>query len=135
MVPVLIRWLKNSGRLGNGSLVAQELPWFGRRVDVAILTRSGALLSFELKVQHNRRAIEQAARNTLTFDRSYIVTSSKPGPELEDLARALGIGVVVIDDGQVLLASPPAQHHVRLKDVRARLRNAIRTRGIRLGHV
>ena len=135
MLPVLLDWLRTSGRVREGSVIAEELPWFGRRVDLAVLTRSGVLLSFELKLQHNRRVIEQAARNALTFDRSYVVTGARPGVELIQLARELGLGIVVMTANGAELLAASVSRPLAFGAVRSRLRSAIRGRGVEIGHV
>lgn len=69
----LVGWLQRRRQLRHDAVVIEELPWFGRRIDLAVLTRSGIALSFELKLAHNRRAIEQSYLNGVAFDRTYLV--------------------------------------------------------------
>ena len=69
-------WLERTRRIRRDTLYARELHWVGRRIDLAILTASGALTAYEFKLNHNRRAIEQAAYNAHSFHRSYVVTAT-----------------------------------------------------------
>ena len=49
----LLEWLKAKGWLREDTIVSRELPWMGRRVDLAILTRSGRTTAYELKIRDN----------------------------------------------------------------------------------
>lgn len=123
MVDPLLDWLRRKGRLRDNTLVAFELPWYGRRVDVAMLNASQTTSSFELKLRNNRRAIEQAADNALTFDRSYVVTATPPSKKNQDFAAQLGVGLLLMDlstDTVITLRSPRAGATSSM--VRSRLR-------------
>ena len=37
----LLEWLERMGRIRPGTIVMRELFWFGRRIDLVTLTRSG----------------------------------------------------------------------------------------------
>lgn len=104
----LLRWLVESRRINADTRIVLELPWFGRRVDVATLTRTRRAAAYELKLGSLGRALEQATYNRAAFDRSYVVTTSTPRPENLALAAECGIGVIVIRDGLVrrVLESP-----------------------------
>ena len=92
----LLEWLKTKGWLRDDTIVSRELPWMGRRVDLAILTRSGRTTAYELKIRDNRRALQQAAYNKLAFDRSYVVTESEPMQINKTLAQEVGVGFILI---------------------------------------
>ncbi len=96
MLPDLVRWLRLTRRIRGDSLLVQEMPLNGRRVDLAVMTRSGALSAFELKLGGFGRVLEQAAYNRLSFDRSWIVIESQPRSENIAAAREFGIGVIVV---------------------------------------
>ena len=65
----LLEWLERMGRIRPGTIVMRELFWFGRRIDLVTLTRSGRATAYELKLRHNKRAVQQASYNRLAFDR------------------------------------------------------------------
>jgi hypothetical protein len=126
----LMEWLRSRRQVRDDSILVEEFPWLGRRVDLALLTRSGTASAFELKVAHNRRAIEQSYLNAVAFDRSYLVTATRPSPTNLVQAQAIGLGVVFISltRGGVSLLLAPRQAEVHLQ-VRARLRRALQQRG------
>lgn len=128
MYEPLLQWLVARRQLNNESVLATELPWHGRRVDVAIASRSGATSAFELKLSHNRRALEQSHLNAVTFDRSYLVTATPLGAANLSRAAAMGVGVVVCNLrlGQVRLIVPP-----RVGDVDPRVRTRLRQQIVR----
>src|SRR5437868_6969727 len=76
----LMEWLFRTRRINAKSRIAVELPWLGRRVDLATLTTTGRTAAYELKLGSLGRALEQAAYNRLSFDRSFVVTAGKPRP-------------------------------------------------------
>lgn len=104
----LLRWLVDSRRINARTRVALELPWYGRRVDLATLTSTRRSAAYELKLGSLSRAFEQAAYNRLAFDRSYVVTASMPRPENLELAQEQGIGIILVrhQHACVLIASP-----------------------------
>ncbi|MCW3047311.1 MAG: hypothetical protein JWO74_1595 [Solirubrobacterales bacterium] len=104
----LLRWLVESRRINAETRIALELPWLGRRVDLATLTSTRRAAAYELKLGSLGRALEQATYNRSVFDRSYVVTSSMPRPENLALAAEHGIGVILVRDRQVrrILESP-----------------------------
>jgi hypothetical protein len=104
----LLTWLRQTRRINANSRLAFELPWFGRRVDVATLTQTRRTVAYELKLGSLGRALEQASYNRLAFDRSYVVTESVPRVENFELAAAQGIGLIIVRDDTVahLLDSP-----------------------------
>jgi hypothetical protein len=105
---LFLDWLQAVGRIRANSVVATELPWFGRRVDVAVLSPSGRVVAFELKLRDLSRAIRQAAYNRLSFDRSYVVTPRRPSEAILSNAASLGVGLIVVsgDGVRILLESP-----------------------------
>lgn len=127
MTPELMRWLIGSGRLRERTVIAHEVPWLGRRIDIALMTARGVTSAFELKIGSLQRAIEQAAYNRSSFHRSWIVTTNRPKPEGLAWAMQLGIGIAVVTDGRLSvvslahLQSPPA-------DVSRRVQAAIRAK-------
>jgi hypothetical protein len=104
----LIDWLIRSRRVNLETRIAFELPWLGRRVDLATLTTTRRAAAYELKLGGLGRALEQAAYNRLAFDRSYVVTASTPRAENLALAEEHCIGIIVVQHAGVrcLLESP-----------------------------
>ena len=119
---LLEKWLIKKRRIRGGTLIARELSWLGRRVDLATLTASGCLTAYEIKTRNNLRVIEQAARNAQSFQRSYIVTATPPSTQNRRLASALNVGVIAVADGEVrqMSSAPklrqPPQLSRRLKE-------------------
>ncbi len=108
LVDPLLHWLRRTHRVSSDTRVAFELSWFGRRIDVATLTRTRRTVAYELKLGGLGRALEQAYYNRLSFDRSYVVTASMPRAENLALAAEYEIGLIVVRGGTVqhLLDSP-----------------------------
>lgn len=106
----LIAYLTSSRRARFDTLIVEELPWNGRRVDLATLTASRNTTAFELKLRNNGRAIEQAAHNRLSFDRSYVVTATPPSIASLEEAHNASVGIIVVDvetmGAKVVLESP-----------------------------
>ena len=90
--------LRKQRRVRSDTIILREFPWFGRRIDLVTLTCSGNATAYELKLNNNRRAIQQASYNKLVFDRSYVVTLSKPTMENLKHARDIGVGFIVFCD-------------------------------------
>lgn len=129
----LVAWLRRTRRINTGTQIAFELSWFGRRVDLATLTRSRRTSAYELKLNRFGRALEQAAYNRLAFDRSYIVTSSVPRPPNVALAAEHGVGIIVIHRGHVehVLESPVSRVARELRPrLLAQLRSAASVDGV-----
>jgi len=103
LLPVLLDWLHRRGRIRLDTLVVTEMPWYGRRIDLATMTRSGSLAAYELKLRNHQRAIEQAAYNKVAFDRSFIVTATVPGMRTRQAALEAGIGIIVVGASGVQL--------------------------------
>jgi hypothetical protein len=122
----LVSWLTTCRRLRDDTILVEELPWHGRRIDLAALSRSGITCSYELKVAHNRRAIEQSYLNGIAFDRSYLVTATRLRDANFAQAQALGVGVlyVAFDTLQVSQVLPASRGDI-LPATRRRLRSAI----------
>jgi hypothetical protein len=105
--------------------VAFELAWFGRRIDLATLTRARRTVAYELKLRGLRRALEQASYNRLAFDRSYVVTESVPRAANVELAAKHGIGLIIIRGGDISYLVDSPLHKPR-PEVRARLLDQLR---------
>lgn len=125
----LVAWLERRRQLRHDAVIIEELPWLGRRIDLAVLARSGVASSFELKLAHNRRAIEQSYLNGVAFDRSYLVTATLPSSINREQARSQGIGVihVLLASGKVSLVLPAPLQRVDPR-VRLKLRRVIAAR-------
>lgn len=101
MLPPLMDWLVRSGRIGARTSVAYEVPWLGRRIDLALLSGSGATTAFELKLGSYSRALEQAIYNAAAFHRSWIVIGNRPRDAGLRLAAEYGIGVLSVRAGEI----------------------------------
>lgn len=108
LLPRLMQWLVATGRVGPLTRVAHEVPWLGRRVDLALLTGRGFATAFELKIGRLERALEQAAYNGASFHRSWVVTGNRPRTEGRAWAVKLGVGVLVVQKDRVAPVIPPA---------------------------
>lgn len=130
LVAVFLEWLKRHESLGSKVIVVREFPWFGRRVDIAMLAESGRTTAYELKMRNNGRAIQQAAYNRLAFDRSYVVTASEPSPESCRHAEEAGVGLIVVreDKPTVIMESPSRG---AIGPLRRRLAATLRSRASR----
>jgi hypothetical protein len=110
LMPALMRWLVATGRVRAQTRVAHEVPWLGRRVDLALLTGRGLATAFELKIGRLQRVIEQAAYNQASFHRSWIVTGNRPKADGLHWAIKLGVGLLVVQRGNVFpLVTPTVQ--------------------------
>ncbi len=127
-MPALMRWLVVTGRLRSQTLVAHEVPWLGRRVDLALLTAGGVTSAFELKIGRLQRVLEQAAYNQASFHRSWVVTGNQPKTDGLRWARDLGVGLLVVQAGIVTALTSPTLRNPHPAAV-TRLRTAIRARG------
>lgn len=123
----LLEWLKAKRWLREDTIVSRELPWMGRRVDLAILTRSGSTTAYELKIRDNRRALQQAAFNKLAFDRSYVVTESEPMQINKALAREVGVGFILVRRDGSTRVIQPSSTYAPSRTLRHRLVAAIRS--------
>lgn len=123
----LLDWLERRRWLRGDAIVSRELPWLGRRIDLAILSRSGRTTAYELKLRNNKRAIQQAAYNKLAFDRSYVVTVSEPTNTNKELALQVGVGFILLQNGRTRVIQHSSQG-LPEPTVRARLIRAILAR-------
>lgn len=127
LLPHLMRWLVVTGRVRNRTKVAFEVPWLGRRVDLALINGRGVTSAFELKIGRLQRGLEQAAYNGSSFDRSWLVTGNWPQEQGLNWARSLGLGLVVVQPPTVTLLLLP---NGRTPDpsIRRRVQSAISER-------
>lgn len=107
LLPALMRWLVATGRLRPQTRVAYEVPWLGRRVDLALLTGRGIATAFELKIGRLQRVLEQAAYNRSSFHRSWIVTGNRPRPDSLRWVTDLGVGLLVVQHDVVVSMAVP----------------------------
>jgi hypothetical protein len=126
MIAGVLRWLMGARWLGPASRAAFEVPWRGRRIDLATITGDGTLAAFEFKLGGTGRVFEQAIYNAGSAHRSYVVCGAVPGPRYCELARAEGIGIFVVN-GSVRLLERPRLHRPEPEAVRS-LRSIIRLR-------
>ncbi len=127
LLPDLVAWLIATGRIRDCTQVAYEVPWLGRRVDLALSTARGVTSAFELKVGRLQRVLEQAAYNGSSFHRSWVVTGNRPHPEGLEWARQLGLGLIVVRPPAVKLLLTAVDRRPDLTVTR-RVRAAITSR-------
>lgn len=119
----LLRYLAATGRIRPDTLIVHEFPWNGRRVDIVTRTAAGIISAFELKIGNVSRAIEQAAYNTLSFDKSWIVVDREVSARSIELCTGLGVGLLVVSENGVriqlgargLRIDPRLKHRLALK--------------------
>jgi hypothetical protein len=119
----LLRYLAATGRIRPDTFIVHEFPWNGRRVDIVTRTVTGIISSFELKIGNVSRAIEQAAYNTVSFDKSWIVVDREISTRNSQWCADLGIGVIVVAENRVriqasarrLQIDPPLKRRLALK--------------------
>jgi hypothetical protein len=134
LTPILIDWLITQRWIRRGTVISYEVSWMGRWVDLVTYSQSGSLSAFELKLNHTRRAIEQAAANRLAFDRSYIVIGSRPTAANIQMAQEACIGIIAIAGQDVMLVlGSPKQASVAA--VRKRLLRSVIGKGTLYGNV
>jgi hypothetical protein len=128
LMPTLMRWLVATGRIGSQTRVTHELPWMGRRVDLALVTGRGVTSAFELKIGRLQRVIEQASYNGASFNRSWVVTGNQPKDYGLGWARRAGVGLLVVQNDEVRMLASPELNGPHSATA-ARLRTAIIARG------
>lgn len=128
MLEPLESWLRRTRWIRKDTVLVEEFSWMGRRVDLATLTSSGRSTAYELKLYKNLDAIVQAVRNSFSFDRSYIVTATRPSCPTIETAIQLRIGILVLCDSriEVVVRAPRLEHSSAVSD---RLRNAFKVLG------
>lgn len=109
LLPPLLASLKSRRWIDSEALLAIEMPWNGRRVDLAVLSRSGVASAFELKVGSFHRVLEQAMYNRLAFDKSWVVVSERPLPKNLEQAIENGVGVAYVSSGLKILTPAARQ--------------------------
>lgn len=122
----LISFLCRTNRINERAIVKLEMPWNGRRVDVATLSRSLSATAYELKLSSIQRAIEQASYSRLSFDRSWVVTTGRTGPAGLSEAAALGVGVMSLIDGEMRILAQARRQPRTSAVIRARLIRQLR---------
>lgn len=129
LLPHLMRWLVLTGRLRDRTSVAFEVPWLGRRVDLALVNGRGVTSAFELKIGRLQRVLEQAVYNRSSFHRSWVVTGNMPQAQGLEWARSLGVGLIVVQPPEVKLLLIPSPRSPE-RSVLQRVRSAIASRAV-----
>lgn len=130
LLPHLLDLLTRSRRITPLTLIAHELAWHGRRVDVATLSSHGRLLSaYELKLRSFGRVLEQAIYNKVSFDRSWVVVDSSPTDANRSLAAKYGIGIIVVSSEGARVHTAARRDHPA-PELRREVRSRIATHGL-----
>lgn len=128
----LCTYLGRRNWVGVGTVVAEELPLSGRRVDLAMVTRSGRLTSIEFKLRDTGRALWQATLNTHFFDRSLVVMGTGVSHALLARAAAAGVEVITVSD-VTIRRSVALRSHKPDPKVKRRASQRIHERGTEWG--
>lgn len=91
--PVLL-YMERCRWIGPESLIAEEIPLSGRRIDCAVLTKSGRLIAIEFKLADVGRVLWQATLNTHFFDRSIMAVRSQASAHAIERARLAGVEII-----------------------------------------
>lgn len=126
--PVLL-YMERRRWIGSGSLIAEEVPLSGRRVDCAILTRSGRLLAIEFKLSDFGRALWQATLNTHFFDRSLMAVNARASVDAVERARSAGVELIARRES-TYTRSAPAEWNRPPHVIRQRVISKICSRGV-----
>lgn len=127
MVASVLRWLLKIGWVGPATMAAYEVPWRGRRIDLVTTNSKGQLTAFEFKMDGSQRVFEQALYNKISAHRSFVVSGARPSPDYRMLAKAHGLGLIVVNGKVDLLQRSVLKHpDARLaRDLRKRARMQI----------
>lgn len=106
MLASLLGYLTRTRRIGTSTLVALEVPWRGRRIDLATMSGGGITSAFELKREASARVFEQAIYNRQAVHRSWVVVPTAPSARSLQLADEVGVGVVQVN-GRVRIWTGP----------------------------
>lgn len=120
MLEPLRHWLKKTNRIGYKTAEVREFQWLGRRIDFVTVTACGVTTAYEMKLRDNFCGIEQAAKNTHAFARSYLVTATMPSARNLALADNVGIGVLYLAS-EIISVLRLAPVRVVAEDITARL--------------
>ncbi len=130
----LLSFLLRQRHVRPDTWIATQLHFNEKWIDMVTLTASGSLTAYELKLNHVTRVLEQAAANTLSCDRSYMVTASKPGATAELQASALSVGLLIVGNNGIQRRLLPKKQ-TPLPIVRRQLVNAIKAKGNQVADV
>ena len=108
MLEPLRSYLERSGRVNRNTIFATEFYWFGRRIDLATMSKTRRTNAYELKLSDNFKAVVQAAYNKIAFDKSYVVTARKPTKEVLQFAKEVGVGVLFLTRNSAELQLKPS---------------------------
>lgn len=129
--PILL-YMERRRWIGAGSIIAEEIPLSGRRVDCAVLTRSGRLIAIEFKLSDLGRALWQATLNTQFFDRSIVAVNARASDAAVERARLAGVELIARRESNYV-RSGPAEWKRPPHVVRQRVVSKIHNRGMTWG--
>lgn len=117
----LLSLLARTNRINPSTIVKLEMPWNGRRIDLATMSRSLTTTAYELKLSSIQRAIEQASYSRLSFDRSWVVTVGRTSEGALAEARRVGVGVISSIEGELRVVAVAQRQPRTSASIRARL--------------
>lgn len=83
----------------NFTIFALQVPLHSRIIDLVALDNEGHLIGVEFKLKDWRRGINQAIKNTTTFDFNYVcVPGGRYMDRLKIAAADVGIGIMIYDN-------------------------------------
>lgn len=124
----LLDFLHSLRKVRQDSIIVHELPWNGRRVDIATLTATGITSAYELKLANHSRVVEQAFYNSMSFDLSWVVVDRDLSRANFDSCAAAGIGIITVDE-RVRVSLPALRRSIR-PEIRKKLSAKITSKGI-----
>ena len=91
MVASVLRWLVQVRWLGSASSAAFEVPWRGRRIDLVTTTGKGYISTFEFKLGGTPWAFEQAMYNSISANRSFVVSELARWPGINPWRKCMAL--------------------------------------------
>lgn len=113
---------------GQRHVMAEEVPFEGKRIDLVFIYRNGVTSSVEAKLKDWRGALRQATVNRLACDYAFVAIPRNHASRIDVVAfRRRGVGLLLVDG--VASATIPAVRSESKDPILARnLRAAVRER-------
>ena len=83
---------------GRRQVLASEVPFEGKRIDLVFVDRNGVTNSVEAKLKDWRGALRQATTNRLACDYSYVAIPRYRASRVDlEMFKRRGVGLIVVD--------------------------------------
>lgn len=135
MIQPLLTWIQRARVAGTQPLFAEEVSLHGKRIDLVVASKTRILNCFELKTNHSASVIRQAMLNSLSCDKSYVVTRATPNTDNLGHARALGLGWLVVTDADVVKQILKPERQNPIPEAHRRLTSKVVSGGKVIEHV